>query len=232
MSSVNAKGYRCDQEPVFVWNALSCYPGVMADKEEPKRMQVLPPVICSTVVIQFKCLQTSDRKSKRPRKRSPKKNLRHTCSCCLCPTLSKHSAYRSPSSSPPSPFCGARDPLHTQKVQRECQCKGWSENGFRIRAVSLSTWATQMNMLVFIIGAAPEAPGVIGQSEQILQPRRVGDGLVQALCPLLTLLEGWKVASVEQKVQRFNYKTQLITTLKNKNKRNGKLTMFELNYSF
>lgn len=54
-----------------------------------------------------------------------------------------------------------------------------------------------MNMLVFIVSAASQTPGMIGQSEKVLQPRRVSYGPVQALHPLLALLERCKVASAE-----------------------------------
>lgn len=62
--------------------------------------------------------------------------------------------------------------------------------------VRVWTWATEMDVLVLIIGAASQTPGVVGQGEQILQSRWVSDGSVQTLHPLLALLERCKVASV------------------------------------
>ena len=59
------------------------------------------------------------------------------------------------------------------------------------------TWATEMNVLVLVIGAASETPRVIGQGEQVLQSGRVSDGPGQTFDPLLALLERCKVASVE-----------------------------------
>lgn len=71
-----------------------------------------------------------------------------------------------------------------------------------------------MDMLVFIVSAASQTPGMIGQGEQVLQPRRVSYGPVQTLDPLLALLERCKVASVEikrlvrpnNKISRYNFK--------------------------
>lgn len=63
--------------------------------------------------------------------------------------------------------------------------------------MAVQTWATEVNMLVFIVCAGSETPRVIGQGEQVLQPGRVSDGPVQALHPLLALLKGCKVASGE-----------------------------------
>lgn len=60
------------------------------------------------------------------------------------------------------------------------------------------TWATEVDVLVLVVGAAPQAPGVVGQGEQVLQAGRVGDGPVQTLHPLLALLERGKVASDER----------------------------------
>lgn len=68
--------------------------------------------------------------------------------------------------------------------------------------VCARTWATEMNMLVFIISAASQTPGMIGQGEQVLQSGRVSDGPVQTLNPLLALLERCKVASVENPTRR------------------------------
>lgn len=59
------------------------------------------------------------------------------------------------------------------------------------------TWTTEMNVLVFIIGAASQTPRVIGQGEQVLESGRMSHGQVQTLHPLLALLERCKVASVE-----------------------------------
>lgn len=56
------------------------------------------------------------------------------------------------------------------------------------------TWATQVQVLVLVVGAAPQAPGVVGQGEQVLQPRRSAYGTVEAPQPLLALLEGGEVA--------------------------------------
>ncbi len=56
-----------------------------------------------------------------------------------------------------------------------------------------------MDVLVFIISAASQTPGMISQGEQVLQPRRVSYGPVQTLDPLLALLECCKVASVEMR---------------------------------
>lgn len=59
------------------------------------------------------------------------------------------------------------------------------------------TWTTEMNVLVLIVSAAPQTPGMIGQSEQVLQPGGVSYGPVQTLDPFLTLLERCKMASLE-----------------------------------
>lgn len=74
------------------------------------------------------------------------------------------------------------------------------------------TWATEMNMLVFVISAASQTPGVIGQGEQVLQPGRVCYGPVQTLDPLLALLERCKVASVEIRKIRDPTAKYLVTT--------------------
>lgn len=39
--------------------------------------------------------------------------------------------------------------------------------GLRVCAV---TWTAEVDMLVLVIGAAPQTPGVVGQGEQVLQP--------------------------------------------------------------
>lgn len=66
------------------------------------------------------------------------------------------------------------------------------------------TWAAQVHMLVFIVGAAPQAPGVVGQGKKVLLPRRVGYGPVQTLQPLLALLERGEVASEEAHTHNTN----------------------------
>ncbi len=71
-------------------------------------------------------------------------------------------------------------------------------------SLCVRTWATEMNVLVFIISAASQTPGMIGQGEQVLQPRRVSYGPVQTLDPLLALLERCKVASVEKQMWRLD----------------------------
>lgn len=40
------------------------------------------------------------------------------------------------------------------------------------------TRTAEVNVLVLVIGAAPQTPGMVGQGEQVLQPRRVSDGSV------------------------------------------------------
>lgn len=40
------------------------------------------------------------------------------------------------------------------------------------------TWTAEVNMLVLVVGAAPQTPGVVGQGEEVLQPGRVSDGSV------------------------------------------------------
>lgn len=47
------------------------------------------------------------------------KYLWHTCSCSLCPTLSRRSVCRSPSSSPPFPFSDARGHLCKHIARKE-----------------------------------------------------------------------------------------------------------------
>lgn len=60
-------------------------------------------------------------------------------------------------------------------------------------SASSVTWAAQVQMLVLVVGTAPQAPGMVGQCKQVLQPRWMGYGTVQALQPLLALLEGGEV---------------------------------------
>lgn len=137
------------------------------------------------------------------------KRLWHTWSCSLCPTLSRHSVCRSPSSSPPFPFSDARDHLHKEEniflgisilysliVPNVCV-------KFRFNCYVCSTWATEMNVLVFIISAASQTPSMIGQGEQVFKSGRVSYGPVQAFDPLLALLERCKVASVEDKMWKW-----------------------------
>lgn len=95
------------------------------------------------------------------------------------------------------------------------------------------TWATEMNVLVFIISAASQTPGMIGQGEQVLQPGWVSYGPVQALDPLLALLERCKVASVEnttwraERLVRSNHKICHYNTRDlEKNRKNSFLQMF------
>lgn len=55
-----------------------------------------------------------------------------------------------------------------------------------------------MNVLVLVISIASQTPRVVGQGEQVLQPGWVSYGPVQTFHPLLALLEGCEVASVEK----------------------------------
>lgn len=75
------------------------------------------------------------------------------------------------------------------------------------RAVLCVTWTTEMNMLILIISASSQTPGVIGQGKQVLQPGGWSYGPVQSLDPLLTLLKRCKTASVKRK-----YETIVLTT--------------------
>lgn len=58
------------------------------------------------------------------------------------------------------------------------------------------TWTTQVQVLVLVVGAGPQAPGVVGKGKQVFQSRRVSYGTVQALQPLLALLKCGEVAPV------------------------------------